>query len=436
MKRRIALLSVAITILTIAAPAQANSAGIVSGLARNAHSLTTTQPSDDLRDLRPLGRMVGDATVVGAGEATHNSSEFFTMKHRIFQYLVEEKGFSTFALEADWDTGLRLNDYVVHGRGDLRQIMREEFEGSNTYRFWSTQEYLDLLAWMRAYNVRHPDREPLQFMGDDIGYPGAPLFDRVTDYVKRYRPALLPQLTALYGGLRPTMPLDEWMGSQFSQPLATRQALAARAQQAVQLLERQRGDDRLAWATQHARVIAQVFALYAFDVENPVQYGEAMRHRDRAMADNTVWWHRQTGAKIVLSAHNAHIAYTTYEPERYPKMQGAFLRDRLGADYVNLGFTFNAGSFNAQDEENVWRTFTLGPAPRGSNEYTLNAASRRDYLLDLRTVRGAARAWLHQKHSTRMVGTGYPDPPVDLALAEHYDLLVHLHTVKAARQLS
>jgi hypothetical protein len=60
--------------------------------------------------------MIGDASVVGLGEATHGSHDFFALKHRVFRHLVEEKGFCPFALEAPWSTGLLLDDDVVHAR--------------------------------------------------------------------------------------------------------------------------------------------------------------------------------------------------------------------------------------------------------------------------------------------------------------------------------
>ncbi|EST38542.1 hypothetical protein N566_06840 [Streptomycetaceae bacterium MP113-05] len=107
---------------------------------RSAHPLRTTDPYGDLDDLRPFGRIVGNAQVVGMGEATHSSHEFFTMKHRVMRYLVENKGFRTFALEASWSSGLRLDEYLLTGEGDLRKIMREEFQGA--YAWWNTEEYL------------------------------------------------------------------------------------------------------------------------------------------------------------------------------------------------------------------------------------------------------------------------------------------------------
>lgn len=64
-----------------------------AALGRVAHPLRTTEPRGGLADLRPFGLVVGDARVVGLGEASHSSHEFFTVKHRVLRYLVEEKAF-------------------------------------------------------------------------------------------------------------------------------------------------------------------------------------------------------------------------------------------------------------------------------------------------------------------------------------------------------
>jgi erythromycin esterase len=39
--------------------------------------LNTIDPDDDLADLEPIGRAIGDARIVGLGEATHGTSDFF-----------------------------------------------------------------------------------------------------------------------------------------------------------------------------------------------------------------------------------------------------------------------------------------------------------------------------------------------------------------------
>ncbi|MEU4211813.1 erythromycin esterase family protein [Streptomyces sp. NPDC026206] len=410
----------------------------VASLARDAHPLRTTEPDGDLRDLRPLGRMVGDASVVGLGEATHSSHEFFTNKHRVLRYLVQEKGFTAFALEAPWSTGLRLNEYVLHGKGDLRQIMKEEFQ--RDYSFWNTAEYRDLIEWMRTYNQHHEKK--VQFMGDDIGYAGPQPFDEVTRYVAGHHPALLPRLTELYREQRPApgTGVGDYMNAYFKRPLAERRDMAERARRALDLLRAQRPDgDRREFdrSVQHARNISQVADEYAYDLGDPGDIARAMRHRDEQMAANVAWWQEHTGGKVLLSAHNAHVSYVSADPARYPRMQGAFLRDRLGKHYVNVRLTFDAGSFNAttDPEESKVEVCTVGPAEPGSNEHTLDRVPYRDYVLDMRTAPAAARTWLKTARPTKDYGTAFPEPLRNTALADSTDILIHLHRVTAARLL-
>ncbi|MFC0601628.1 erythromycin esterase family protein [Streptomyces palmae] len=407
----------------------------VRAIERAAHPLLSTDPSGGFRDLRPFGRTVGDATIVGIGEATHGSHEFFAFKHRAFRYLVQEKGFRTFALEAPWSTGLRLDDYVRYGKGDPRQIMREEFR--NAYRVWRNQEYLELIEWMRSWNTAHPG-DPVRFMGNDFGYAGPELYDRVTSYVGRRFPALLPRFTALYQGLRPTTDVDTYMDAYMAKPLSERREMARRTGQALAMLEGRRPGgghaerEAYTWAVQHARAIDQTARGYAFDFDDPA----AMRYRDQLMADNTVWWQRHTGDRVLLSAHDAHVSYETSFPEAYPKMQGAFIRDRVGSAYLSVGFTFDRGSFNASGPDGVFTEFTVGPAGPGSNERTLDAVRYRDYLVDMRTAPAAARDWLAVARPTRSIGAAYPEnSEFRISLLPSHDALIHLHRISAARPL-
>ncbi|MFG2773394.1 erythromycin esterase family protein [Streptomyces sp. NPDC048350] len=395
----------------------------------------TAQPLDDLR---PLDRMIGSAKVLGIGEATHSSAEFFETKHRIFEHLVERKGFTTFALEANWSTGLLIDDYVRFGKGDPRQILEDEFR--NAYRFWNTEEYLDLITWMRQHNLRHPGHQ-VRFMGNDLGYAGPNLFDAVTDHVARTQPRLLPRFQELYRASRPAGDVDSWMNGYLAKPLEERRRMAADVNRALALLEGQKpGRDREAhtWTVQHARAIAQVGTEMAHDVESAAGVADAMLYRDRIMAENTVWWQRATGDRIVLSAHNGHVGYETTKPAQYPRLQGAFLRDALGRDYVSMGASFGRGSFNAHDTEapgEPVRAFTVGrPGPDSSAE-TLDRVSPHPFYLDLRATTPAARGWLGAHRPAWLIGTAFPwegsQAPVRLTTA--YDLLVHFPEVSAAR---
>ncbi len=406
---------------------------VVQALDRAARPLRTVEPGGDSRDLRPLDRMIGGARVVGLGEATHGSHDFFALKDRVFRHLVREKGFRTFALETPWSTGLRLNDYVLYGKGDPRRVMREEFQ--RDYLWWNNTDSLRLVEWMRAYNVRHPD-DPVRFIGDDIAWTGPELYDAVEDHTSRAHPGLGARLAELYRGLRPTVQTGEYIERYMNLPYAERKDRAARTGEALRLLERQTpGADRDAYerAVQHARVIDRTARQYAFDFTDPAGIAAAMRYRDGAMAANVVWWQKHTGTKVLLSAHNNHVGYVPEKPEQNPKVQGAFLRESLGAGYVSVGLTFGRGSFNATgQDDDVIRRWTLGPADPGSNERILDRVRYRDHMLDLRSVGAPARDWLRQARPTRGIGTAYPDGPHDIALARSHDVLIHLHRVEAS----
>ena len=68
-----------------------------------------------------------DVRMVGLGEATHGTREFFQMKHRVFKYLVERHGYSAFLFEMDMAEARIFNDWVqLRTGGDIKQLMQEK----------------------------------------------------------------------------------------------------------------------------------------------------------------------------------------------------------------------------------------------------------------------------------------------------------------------
>ncbi|MER7844342.1 erythromycin esterase family protein [Kitasatospora sp. NPDC096077] len=408
---------------------------VSEALDRTSHPLRSTEPDAPNAGLRALGSMIGGARVVGLGEATHGSHEFFTMKHRVFRYLVEEKGFTVFALEASWSAGLEIDAFVQgQGDGDARQLVRRVMAGSP----WQRREFAGLIDWMRAYNRSRPKR-PVHFVGTDLGFPGIGdrPFTEVTAYLRKAAPASLSGVEQLYAGLRP---FDDAIGYLSRVPAPERQRNADLAQQALDLVTAagKPGDQEYDWAVQHALNIARTFAFCTMRVDDESSAITAQVLRDRAMADNTLWWQRRYGGKVLLSAHNGHVGYRTADPVLYPTIEGTLLREALGADYVSIGFTFGSGSFltKADPFADDWRSTTAPPATLGMNEYLLDRVRPRDYYLDLRQAPPVARTWLNTSRPTYDVGTTFRhDPLPTLALGGSYDVLIHLHRVRAADKL-
>jgi erythromycin esterase-like protein len=137
---------------------------VVTWMKRTAKPFDTCAPRDDQRDLAFLDKLVGNAHIVALGEGTHGTSEFFQMKHRIVRYLATKKGFTVFAIEANMPEAYRVNDYVLTGRGDAKSLLNGMY-----FWTWNTQEVLDMIEWMRAYNAAGKGR--IQFTGFDMQTP-------------------------------------------------------------------------------------------------------------------------------------------------------------------------------------------------------------------------------------------------------------------------
>ncbi|WP_344657967.1 erythromycin esterase family protein [Catenulispora subtropica] len=419
-----------------AAPADARTRPdpVVKALARAAHPLSTTEPVDGMADLEPLGREIGGSVIVGVGEATHGSHQFFTLQDRIFRYLVANKRFTSFAREAGWNAGLRINAWLLTGRGDIRQIMREVFQSAD--RLWNNQEYLELFEWMRAYNLRHAEK--VQFTGDDI-YPVEPeIYTRVLAYAADDCPALYPAIAYLYRG-HPTGSVLDATHEFRNLPQDQRLDFAGRAEQAYELLKTCHPSPdrtRFEWRVQDAHVIAQNTRYLSYDSET--QLPQQDLYRDAQMAANLTWWHEHTGGKTMLAAQDDHVALVTDDPD-YPRTEGSFLREQFGRGYLSIRTSFGGGSFvafvNTSEFPPPVQVFPVGPPDPDSNEYTLDKVSCGDYFMDLRSVRPPASQWLTVARPTFDIGSVGPAYTSDAALGPSSDVLFYLHHVDAAHLL-
>ncbi|MEW2185353.1 erythromycin esterase family protein [Streptomyces cellulosae] len=419
------------------APADAE---VLRDLERIARPLRTTGSSGPTGDLRPFGAAVGDAVVVGIGEAAHGARQFVTVRHRMLRYLVEEKGFRSFVLEANWSAGARLDAYLRTGCGDPVRIMAEEFQ--DAHLLLHSREYLDMVRWMRAYNTGHPD-DPLRFAGDDMGYAGPELYDRVVDHVRRAHPDLLSTVAGLYRGLRPAVPMGEWMRTAVTTPLEERRERAARTGRVLGLLrarDPEEADADHALAVQHAAAVDQVARLYAFDLADPEVVPDVMVYRDTVMAENTLWWHRHTGHRVVLGGHDSHV-YTLTSTPTLPLAQGTVLRERLGDGYVAVAASFGRGAVHATVEglqnpaDADVRRVEVPPAPPEFLEHTLDRVGHRVWYADLREAPPAARAWLDVVRPKREIGTDYPPGEDQVSLPKSADLVVHLREITPSARL-
>lgn len=397
---------------------------IAAWLRANATPLSGGRDLDEA-GARAFGALVGDARLVAMGEATHGSAEFPEWRHRVFQALVRDKGFTVYAVEVGWADAFALDDYVVNGRGDPRAAIR----GLLTWKD-ETEETLALVEWMRAYNADPSHPKKLHFEGFDVLTPHAvPLLiaylgkvdpGAVADAEKALAPFVRGDSDQTYPALSP----DERERSRRAVAALVERMEANRA-----LYVGRSSEDEWARGRQLARMVQQAEVSY-------LDYGA----RDAQMVENIQWLvdNHPPGTRFLLDAHNGHIA----AEDHGLIYMGRLLRERWGARYVSIGFAFGEGSLHAMDWQGGRSSrkadFTLGPAPLGTFDGDLGLAGLPRFLVDLRGADGPVGAWLRSSQRVHHVGGAFAGPEQSFQRytpARAFDAVIYLDKVSAIHPL-
>jgi erythromycin esterase len=384
-------------------------------LTRNAIRLNAVEAGHGFKDMQPLKRLIGRARLVALGEATHGTREFFQLKHRMLEFLVNEMGFTVFAIEATMPEAFDVNEYVLTGRGDPAKALAGLY-----FWTWNTEEVREMIRWMRRYNADPRHHKKVKFYGFDMQWP-----PRAAKVVLSYLREVDPeQATAAEKILAAVAnPFTFWDYLMLSEE--RKQAAAALMNSLLRRFDERRkaysqrsSPDRWALARQHARILVQYLQAHSGD------YGS---ERDRSMADNIRWTLEREGpgAKMVVWAHNAHVSTK-------PPRMGSHLRKALGRDMVVFGFAYNRGSFQ-QGVAGVVRSFNVGPAREGSIDATLAGAGLSIAAVDLRTLprNGPVAAWFSAPHGMRFFEFYSED-----VVSRLYDALLFVNKTTAARTLA
>jgi erythromycin esterase len=287
-------------------------------------------PSDS--DLAPLDAMIGHSSLVAMGESTHGTRQFFRMKHRVFRYLVEHHGFDHFSIEASLPEALAVDRYVQTGIGNPADLLR----GMHFWT-WTTTEVASLVTWMYEWNKA--GKQPrLRFTGFDMQY-AAVAIDSVVAFGRSLSPSLGDSLRAAYQCLDVTRDstTHEPKADQYRVLAASAQAACRSSIAGVDSLFARRLGDWIQQAGEERTLVTQRLARIVSQWEDNARTFS----RDRSMAENAAWWKsRNGGAGMMLWAHNAHVS-------RHPGWMGTYLKERFGADYLNVALTFSSGLFNA-----------------------------------------------------------------------------------------
>jgi len=133
---------------------------------KNVHSLSSDTA---MNALSFLSDELKENSIVGLGEASHGTKEFFDQKSRIIKYLVTQLNYKSIGFEMHTSTVDSINQYVLIGKGNLKEFVSE-------MGLYNTKEFFQLFEFIKTYNVKQPSAQKVNVFGfDKPDYAGIPL---------------------------------------------------------------------------------------------------------------------------------------------------------------------------------------------------------------------------------------------------------------------
>jgi erythromycin esterase-like protein len=301
-------------------------------------------------DLGPLLERIGDRRLVLIGEASHGTSEFYRMRAWITRELVERRGFTVVAAEADWPDAARI-DRWVRGTGD-EERPDEAFTRFPTW-MWRNHEVLEFVDWLRDHNERVTAEG-----GRQAGFYGLDLYSlydsigEVLRYLDRVDPEAARIARHRYGCLTPFQSDPAMYGL-----AALTDRYRSCEDEVVAMLTDLRG--RRGQARLHdgvdildvegnARVAANAERYYRAMY---VGGAESWNLRDTHMFETleALLAFHGTRSKAVVWAHNSHLgdASATAMARRGEINLGQLVRKRFDDDAYSIGFGTDHGTVAA-----------------------------------------------------------------------------------------
>jgi erythromycin esterase len=406
---------------------------ITKWLTSHAIPLKSVDQKESFADLKPLKQVLKGVRIVGLGEETHGTREFFQLKRRLVEFLVREAGFTVFAMELSNAVSSDINEYVLNGKGDLAKMLAKQ----GTWA-WDTEEVAEVIEWLRQYNSSVPAEKKVRFTGFDI-HNNNQAIELVANYLAKVAPDRLEAFNKAVQLFRSDDSGRQHLEYIINVNVADKTQTSATLNELLGFLYL--NQTRFAIQTSAAEFAqafenATILAEFADTYRRPLNTGGSAR--DLYMAHNVIrrMNEEKPGTRIIVWAHNDHVGKTK-------GAQGSYLQSVYGPEYYALGFSFNQGSFQAREmAPNVTmgplKEFTVNAAPEGSVEWYLNSTGIKNFIVDLRNTpkTEVVEQWLNKRQRMRSIGLGFVSDAssfLRINLQQTYDGLVFIESTTRAR---
>jgi erythromycin esterase-like protein len=275
--------------------------------------------------LDALLKILENKKIVAIGENTHGTAEFYQLRDIITRKLIQEKGFNTVVLESPYDDIELLNQKL--SSDSLDSLMNKHL-----FSIYQTLEMKSFLEWYKAYGVNND----IRFKGcDDSVWVIAELLDTQIEHIKDKK------IHLLLSNLKKNIDLSS------KNSLKKENKFDLDIYNDILKIE--------AYLSSTGNLTDSLKEIL-FNGKNSyknylnIKNGSPIQSRDEIMAERISYLAKNTNAKIIVWAHNAHISNRIITNNEIGIM-GRDLKLEYGDDYYSIGLTSLGGSYSYIEEK-------------------------------------------------------------------------------------
>ncbi|GBG83615.1 hypothetical protein CBR_g37419 [Chara braunii] len=363
---------------------------------------------------------IGDASIVLIGEATHGTHQFYRARAELTQQLIEEKGFNTVAVEADWPDAYRVHRYVQQQSKDT--CAERALVDFQRFPAWTSRntDVVRFVEWLRAHNLPLQAEKRAGFYGLDL-YSLYRSIEAVINYLDGVDPDAGKSARQCYGCFEEIYEdpqqyglLTNYAASKNCEEEAIKQLMEVRDM----AMAKARSDgfindeEGFFYAEMNARLVLNAERYYremfkGRDAGWNLREGHMFETLEALMTHRTAKGHHP--AKAVIWAHNWHVGdgrFMEMMTKRGELTLGQLIKERYSDNSYLIGLTTYEGTVAAASDwgDPVERKI-VRPALPESYEALFHSIECPVFFLDLKNEEMAED--LRKRRLERAIGVIY-----------------------------
>ena len=390
---------------------------IVKAINENAFQLNDSDPNIDIDKDAKLDSIFNKVRIFGFGEATHGTKEFFNLKFKFFKYLVKNQGVRNFAIEASYANCIAINNYIKGQKNDPKELLK-----NIGFWIWNTQEVLELIEWMKKFNVDKIQSNQINFYGIDImdcSNSAKIISEHLTENLYENKTQYL-DILSFYTIKNNTKYLNKNI---LKNHLIVMNELK-------EILKSSEAKNKELYISLQNSIIQYI--------NFRIDYRQEIRDKEMSENINQILHFNGNESKIFIWAHNFHIKKNniTYTNDF---AMGHFLKEKYGNEYYSLGFDFATGAFNAYSIKNKKiEIFSITEPMTKTSSKLFNESSFDSFFLDFNSISkiDILNNYITSKVNYRGIGSTYnPKMVENEKLKDAYDGIIFVKQTQASTLL-